>query len=420
MVLLQGVAGRRVSGAEVMTTASRAGRGRSPEPPVPDEDGVAPATPPVRRGTGAPAPVRRRRIVAAVAGGVLAGLPGCWPARSGTSSRPTPGSPGPPVVVTVDDGESTGAVIDALASRGVIGSTLAFRMCDLVHGDPAVLPGAYLLHQNQSFSTSGRSCPAVPTSPPSRAAGPTLCRGGRAGRRRCRPHPRAFEQVARSGAVRSPCAPPGSNDLEGCSAPGPTRCCPGEIDDDLLAHMVERFDCRGDAAGAGLSRRPPPRSGSPLPGDHRGLGGGEGGLHPRVNMGRWPGSSTTGWPRTCRCRWTRRCCTPRPGRGTGDRRGPQRSHALQHLPPQRADPHADLLPLGDRPGRRRPPAAGGWLYFVVVQKDGTRPSPTPTPSSWPTSSWRRPVGSPEPRRRRRRTMDAGPAPWLGPDTPSSG
>ena len=38
----------------------------------------------------------------------------------------------------------------------MIGSSLAFRLSDIVHGTPTVIPGSYLFHQNQSFSTVRR------------------------------------------------------------------------------------------------------------------------------------------------------------------------------------------------------------------------------------------------------------------------
>ncbi len=47
-------------------------------------------------------------------------------------------------------------------------------------------------------------------------------------------------------------------------------------------------------------------------------------------------------------------------------------HPVQHLPQQGAHPDPDLLPVRGRP--RRPPSTrppGPWLYFVVVEQDGT-------------------------------------------------
>ena len=62
------------------------------------------------------------------------------------------GSPGPQVVLTVHQGESTNSVVSALSQKGVIGSSLAFQISEVVHGTPTVLPGSYALHQNLSFS----------------------------------------------------------------------------------------------------------------------------------------------------------------------------------------------------------------------------------------------------------------------------
>ena len=57
--------------------------------------------------------------------------------------------------------------------------------------------------------------------------------------------------------------------------------------------------------------------------------------------------------------------------GTGDPGRPQARHAVQHVPPRRPHPDADLPALAGGAGRRRLPPAGTWLYFVVVDKSGT-------------------------------------------------
>ncbi len=62
------------------------------------------------------------------------------------------GSAGPREIIGVQSGDSVGSVLSKLSADHVIGSTLAFRVYDLVHGSPTILPGDYLLHQNQGFS----------------------------------------------------------------------------------------------------------------------------------------------------------------------------------------------------------------------------------------------------------------------------
>ena len=63
-----------------------------------------------------------------------------------------PGSAGGRVVVQVTPGESMGSVTSQLSAHHVIGNTLAFRLFDLVHGSPTVIPGYYALHGNESFA----------------------------------------------------------------------------------------------------------------------------------------------------------------------------------------------------------------------------------------------------------------------------
>ena len=63
-----------------------------------------------------------------------------------------PGSAGRREVIQVTPGESMGSVTSQLSAHHVIGSTLAFRLFDLVHGSPTVIPGEYALHGNESFA----------------------------------------------------------------------------------------------------------------------------------------------------------------------------------------------------------------------------------------------------------------------------
>ncbi len=115
------------------------------------------------------------------------------------------GTAGPREVIKVESGESVGSVLSKLSADHVIGSTLAFRVYDLVHGSPTILPGHYLLHQNQGFSQvhaildGGPNIAAVTVDPgltlhevaervddlPGHSSG-GICQGG-GQRRRCTP-----------------------------------------------------------------------------------------------------------------------------------------------------------------------------------------------------------------------------------------
>ena len=195
---------------------------------------------------------RRRRIVAAVAGGLLVVFLALalWYELESHALGPE----GPQVVVTVHNGESTDAVIDALSQKKVIGSALAFKVYDVFHGRPPVLPGAYALHQNLAFSqvhallSAGPNVTQVDVLPGLTlsevaqrvAAGPVPGHT-----------PEGFEKVASSGVVHSAFSPPGSDDLEGMLGTGTYLVLPGESDTTILRAMVARFD--RDAEGAGLS-----------------------------------------------------------------------------------------------------------------------------------------------------------------------
>jgi cell division protein YceG involved in septum cleavage len=55
-------------------------------------------------------------------------------------------------IVQVTSGESMDSIAGQLSAHHVIGSTLAFRLFDLVHGTPTVTPGDYALHENETFA----------------------------------------------------------------------------------------------------------------------------------------------------------------------------------------------------------------------------------------------------------------------------
>ena len=193
---------------------------------------------------------RRRRILAAVGGGLLVLVLAfvLWYELESHALGPE----GPQVVVTVHEGESTSAIIDALNQHGVIGSSLAFQISEVIHGMPTVLPGSYAIHQNLAFSEVRVLLAAGPNIYPvdvrpgftlSEVAQEVDSLPGHAGG--------GFEKTAASGAVHSVFSPPGTNNLEGMLGTGDYLVLPNESDTTILTDMVQRFD--HDAQAAGLS-----------------------------------------------------------------------------------------------------------------------------------------------------------------------
>jgi UPF0755 protein len=193
---------------------------------------------------------RRRRIVAGV-GGVIIVLVLAFVLWYQLESRAL-GPEGRQVVVSVHEGEGSDSVVDALSQAHVIGSSLAFRISDFIHGAINPVPGSYALHENQSFSQVRAVLAAGPNIFPvdvrpgftlsevaSQVDGiPGHAQGG-------------FASAASSGAVHSEFSPPGSNNLEGMLGTGNYLVLPGESDATLVRRMVTRFDA--DATEAGLS-----------------------------------------------------------------------------------------------------------------------------------------------------------------------
>jgi UPF0755 protein len=192
--------------------------------------------------------VRRRRILTLVVGAVLVVVLAFafWYELESHAIGPA----GRREVVQVTSGESMSSIATKLSAHHVIGSTLAFRFFDLVHGSPTVIPGDYALHGNETFAQLRSALAAGPNIyAVSINRGLTLAEvaadvdglpGHASG---------AFAKAATSGAIRSEFSPAGSNDLEGMLGTGTYLVVPGESDSTLLTDMVHRFDAQASAAG---------------------------------------------------------------------------------------------------------------------------------------------------------------------------
>ncbi len=160
----------------------------------------------------------------------------------------SPGGPqGAQVVATVHSGTGASALASTLESRGVISSSLAYRIWSQFHGSPSVLPGSYAFNKNSSFTTVDRVISAGPNVfpleiPPGFTVAEVADRVGQLPGHSSA----AFTTVAESGAVRSRWQPAGSTNLDGLLGTGEYVVVPGETDAHLLTKMVDRFDRLAD------------------------------------------------------------------------------------------------------------------------------------------------------------------------------
>jgi UPF0755 protein len=359
-----------------------------PEPPTPPEgtspvEGDADATsgPEPEPGSDAPesrtgrraahsARVRRRRRIILGVGGAFVVIVLAFVLWYEIESHAL-GSPGPQVVLTVHQGESTNSVISALSQKGVIGSSLAFQISEVVHGRPTVLPGSYALHQNLSFSDVRQVLAAGPNIYPVNVRpGFTLSEvaqevdslpGHSAG---------GFAKAAASGAVHSSVSPPASDDLEGMLGTGIYNILPGESDTTILTDMVQRFDQDAQAAGLTVA------SANAL------------GMTPYqvltvASIVEKEGYIPVNMPDTARVIYNRLAQgTPLQMDSTvlyalGQDGGPVTSQDLKVQSPYNSylntglTPTPICMPSEDALKAAVHPPAGSWLFFVLVKKDGT-------------------------------------------------
>ncbi len=218
------------------------------EPPAPHES--APAQESAPEPAPAPAPTRHRwrvAIVVLVAAAVIVVVGGAlWVQVEAGAS----GKPGPRVIVTVAAGSGSGQLADTLEDKGVISSALAFRIWSVIHTQPELIPGAYAFHKNLSFAAADQIIAGGPNVfplviPPGFTVREVAERVGQ-----LPGHDQsAFDDLASGGTVRSPWQPAGSDNLDGLLGTGTYIVVPGETNRQLLTLMIDRFDRLADAVG---------------------------------------------------------------------------------------------------------------------------------------------------------------------------
>ncbi len=236
--------------------------------PVPADDGVAagaphiygstaPTNPPASGGPPAGRPPTHRRgshgpprrpwrmavlvavllVVALVIAAVL------WVRTEASPS----GGPGAQVIVAVRPGTGANQLASTLEAKGVIGSSLAYRIWGQFHSVPGVQTGSYAFDKNSSFAAVDTVISAGPNVfplviPPGFTVGEVAQRVGQLPGHDAT----AFDGLATGGTVRSPWEPAGSNSLEGLLGTGRYTVVPGETDQHLLTAMIDRFDTLAD------------------------------------------------------------------------------------------------------------------------------------------------------------------------------
>ena len=206
---------------------------------------------PVRPGTSRPSNYRGHpgRIVAALA--IMAGLVVLvggylWVQHEANPSGP----PGLQILVTVPAGGGVNSTGTLLADRGVIGSSLAFRVWGQFNSLPGVQAGAYVFNRHSSFDAVQKVLAAGPNVfplvvPPGFTVAELAHRVGQLPGH----FTDSFLKSATNGTVRSPWQPSGVTSLEGLLAAGTYTVIPGETDRELLTKMVDRFDTLATKVG---------------------------------------------------------------------------------------------------------------------------------------------------------------------------
>jgi len=281
------------------------------------------------------------------------------------------GPAGKRVIITVSDGETFDQVASQLAADKVIGSTFALKISDLIHSTPSVDPGSYELHENLTFA----QVRSILGAPPNIDAvdiepGQTLSEVANTVDQFPGHEHDQFAQVAASGVVHSTFSPSGSNDLEGLLGTGLYLALPGESDATLLQAMVTRFEQQ--AATAGLNAT-----------SANALGYSPYQLIIAASIVEKEGYYPKNMPDVARVIYNRLAnAMPLQMNATvlyslGQDGGPFTSQDLTLPTPYNSYLNKGLTPtpicspsIVAMKAASHPPV-GGWLYFVLVNKDGT-------------------------------------------------
>ncbi len=159
------------------------------------------------------------------------------------------GPPGRQVVVEVPEGFSANAVGVELAEHHVVTSSLALRIYDFFHGTPVIRAGGYALRANQSLASVRAALAAGPDElvvPAGFTVSETAARfaelPGHDGS--------ALAAAVEQRQVVSPLEPPGVGNLDGLLGTGDYIVGRSQSAASLLSEMTARFD--GEAAAANL------------------------------------------------------------------------------------------------------------------------------------------------------------------------
>ncbi|HZP29813.1 MAG TPA: endolytic transglycosylase MltG [Acidimicrobiia bacterium] len=156
------------------------------------------------------------------------------------------GDPGAPVAVQIKDGWGTSEVADALSAKGVIGSTLAFKVWAAVTRAGPFKPGRYEIPKDIGVRGAMGYLEKGPIPEPEikLLLPPGLTLNQIAERVAQIPgHTKeGFLKVVDSGQIRSAFEPAGVNSLEGLLFPDTYFIGPSESDESIVHRLVARFD----------------------------------------------------------------------------------------------------------------------------------------------------------------------------------
>jgi len=198
---------------------------------------------------------RRRRSIAALAIVLALVLPFLLVGGWFVYQLNPPGGPGGAVRIDVEDGWGVSEIGDELASRGVIGSSLAFQLYARASGAGPFPEGRYRLREDLGVRDAVSRLEAGPVSVPVDDLALTLPPGltleqiaARVGELPGR-SAETFLQLANSGVVRSRYQPPEVTSLEGLVFPDTYLIDEEEDETAILQRLVTQFDAMADAAG---------------------------------------------------------------------------------------------------------------------------------------------------------------------------